>query len=102
MNGWVAIKSCSQNFTIGSQILRLSFSMMILRHMQTAKCWHFVDNERGTKLTIFPTNGREGEREERDKSWTSLKMKQISLTLTSDYSVVKIPITTGLDNYPGS
>ena len=27
-------------------------------------------------------------------------MKQISLTLNSDYSVVKIPLSTGLDNYP--
>ena len=32
--------------------------MMILRHMQTAKDWHIEDNERGKKLTIFPTEGR--------------------------------------------
>ena len=73
--------------------------MMILRHMQTAKDWHIEDNERGKKLTIFPTEGRK-ERGGRDKGWTCLKMKQISLTLNSDYSVVKIPLTTGLDNYP--
>ena len=68
--------------------------------MQTAKDWHIEDNERGKKLTIFPTEGRK-ERGGRDKGWTCLKMKQISLTLNSDYSVVKIPLTTGLDNYPG-
>ena len=73
---------------------------MILRHMQTAKDWHIEDNERGKKLTIFPTEGRK-ERGGRCKGWTCLRMKQISLTLNSDYSVVKIPLTTGLDNYPG-
>ena len=72
---------------------------MILRHMQTAKDWHIEDNERGKKLTIFPTEGRK-ERGGRCKGWTCLRMKQISLTLNSDYSVVKIPLTTGLDNYP--
>ena len=72
---------------------------MILRHMQTAKDWHIEDNERGKKLTIFPTEGRK-ERGGRDKGWTCLKMKQISLTLNSDYSVVKIQLTSGLDNYP--
>ena len=67
--------------------------------MQTAKDWHIEDNERGKKLTIFPTEGRK-ERGGRGKGWTCLKMKQISLTLNSDYSVVKIQLTTGLDNYP--
>ena len=67
--------------------------------MQTAKDWHIEDNERGKKLTIFPTEGRK-ERGGRCKGWTCLRMKQISLTLNSDYSVVKIPLTTGLDNYP--
>ena len=68
--------------------------------MQTAKDWHIEDNERGKKLTIFPTEGRK-ERGGRCKGWTCLRMKQISLTLNSDYSVVKIQLTTGLDNYPG-
>ena len=53
----------------------------------------------GKKLTIFPTEGSK-ERWGRGKGWTCLKMKQISLTLNSDYSVVKISLTSGLDNYP--
>ena len=32
---------------------------------------------------------------------TCLKTTKISCTVTSDYRVVIIPLTTGLDNYPG-
>ena len=51
--------------------------MMILRHMQTAKDWHIEDNERGKKLTIFPTEGRK-ERGGRAVGQISLKTAKIS------------------------
>ena len=48
------------------------------------------------KTHYFSQRVKEGEREERDKGWTFLKMKQISFTLNSDYSEVINPLTTGL------